>query len=64
VAELLRQQRPEIGVLYMSGYTDDDVVRRGVLASATEFVQKPFTPDELLHHVRAALDARAASRAA
>jgi hypothetical protein len=40
----------------MSGYTDDDVVRRGVLATDTELLQKPFTPTELLQHVRAVLD--------
>jgi DNA-binding response OmpR family regulator len=42
----------------MSGYTDDDVVRRGVLATDTEFLQKPFTPTELLQQVRAVLDER------
>jgi len=56
VAELLVQQREGLRVLYMSGYTDDDVVRRGVLATDTEFLQKPFTPMELLQQVRAVLD--------
>jgi signal transduction histidine kinase/CheY-like chemotaxis protein len=64
VAELLTQQRPGLSVLYMSGYTDDDVLRRGVLATETEFLQKPFTPEQLLHHVRRALDARRAMRVA
>jgi signal transduction histidine kinase/ActR/RegA family two-component response regulator len=58
VAELLVQQQPGLKVLYMSGYTDDDVVRRGVLATDTEFLQKPFTPTELLQQVRAVLDGR------
>ncbi|HEX5972103.1 MAG TPA: ATP-binding protein [Gemmatimonadaceae bacterium] len=58
VAELLVQQKPGLKVLYMSGYTDDDVVRRGVLATDTEFLQKPFTPTELLRQVRAVLDGR------
>jgi DNA-binding NarL/FixJ family response regulator len=58
VAELLVQQKPGLKVLYMSGYTDDDVVRRGVLATDTEFLQKPFTPTELLQQVRAVLDGR------
>ena len=57
VAELLAQARPGLKVLYMSGYTDDDVVRRGVLATDTEFLQKPFTPAELLQQVREVLDA-------
>jgi PAS domain S-box-containing protein len=61
VAELLTRQRPGLSVLYMSGYTDDDVVRRGVLATAeTAFLQKPFTPGELLRQVRDTLDARGA----
>jgi signal transduction histidine kinase/ActR/RegA family two-component response regulator len=59
VAELLVQQKPGLKVLYMSGYTDDDVVRRGVLATDTEFLQKPFTPTELLQQVRAVLNDRA-----
>jgi signal transduction histidine kinase/CheY-like chemotaxis protein len=58
VAELLVQQQPGLKVLYMSGYTDDDVVRRGVLATDTEFLQKPFTPSELLRQVRMVLDGR------
>jgi CheY-like chemotaxis protein len=57
VAELLAQARSGLKVLYMSGYTDDDVVRRGVLATDTEFLQKPFTPAELLQQVREVLDA-------
>jgi signal transduction histidine kinase/ActR/RegA family two-component response regulator len=58
VAELLTKQRPGLRVLFMSGYTDDDVVRRGILTTGTEFLQKPFNPPELLQHVRAVLDDR------
>ena len=56
VAELLTRQRPEINVLFMSGYTDDDVVRRGVLATGAVFLQKPFAPEDLLLQVRTVLD--------
>ncbi|HEX6048910.1 MAG TPA: ATP-binding protein, partial [Gemmatimonadaceae bacterium] len=56
VAELLTKQRPALRVLYMSGYTDDMVVKRGVLATETEFLQKPFTPEQLLQQVRVVLD--------
>ena len=40
----------------MSGYTDDEIVRRGIGASAVPFVQKPFTARQLTHAVREALD--------
>ena len=47
---------PELGVLLMSGYTDDNVLRRGVLHGETAFLQKPFTPDQLARKVRVVLD--------
>ncbi len=53
----LREQRPELPVLYMSGYTDADVVERGLLDAAAPFIQKPFGPDELAQRVRELLDA-------
>jgi hypothetical protein len=57
VAETLQQLRPEIRVLYMSGYTDDAVLRHGVSESHGAFLQKPFTPIVLLRRVREVLDA-------
>ena len=56
LAERLRPLRPEMQVLYMSGYTDDAIVRHGVLDPDTLFIQKPFSPDALGHKVRAAID--------
>ncbi len=56
LAESVRKGRPEIRVLYMSGYTDDAVVRSGVAASTDWFVQKPFTPLTLARRVRELLD--------
>jgi len=50
--EELRRVRPTVRVLFVSGYTDDEVVRRGVLEGETAFLQKPFTPDQLLEKVR------------
>jgi CheY-like chemotaxis protein len=48
--ELARQVlalRPGLAVLFMSGYTDDEVVRRGLLDAGQPFLQKPFTPEVL-----------------
>jgi signal transduction histidine kinase len=47
---------PEIAVLFMSGYTDDTIVRHGVLETGVAFIQKPFTPAGLLRKVRDVLD--------
>jgi CheY-like chemotaxis protein len=57
LVERVLKARPGIRVLFMSGYTDDEVMRRGVIDGQTAFLQKPFTPDMLAHKVRAVLDA-------
>jgi PAS domain S-box-containing protein len=57
LGERLREVRPRMQVLFMSGYTDDAVVRHGVLSSELGFVQKPLIPATLLAKVRAVLDA-------
>ena len=49
--------RPEIRVLYMSGYTDDAIVRQGLITEGRHFLQKPFTPAVLAKRVRDVLDA-------
>ena len=56
LARRLAVTRPRMCVLYMSGYTDDVIVHRGVLEPGTHFLQKPFTPRALLHKVREVLD--------
>jgi two-component system, cell cycle sensor histidine kinase and response regulator CckA len=47
LAERVTRERPEMKVLFMSGYTDDAIVRHGVLHSEVAFVGKPFTAREL-----------------
>jgi signal transduction histidine kinase/CheY-like chemotaxis protein len=56
LAERLRPLRPEMRVLYMSGYTDDAVVRRAGVAAGSELLEKPFTPEVLALRVRQVLD--------
>ena len=58
LGERLAVERPELRVLYMSGYTDDDVVRRGLLRPESPFLQKPFMPADLSRKVREVLDSR------
>jgi two-component system cell cycle sensor histidine kinase/response regulator CckA len=59
VAELLTAVRPGIRVLYLSGYTDDAIVRHGVLEPGVAFLQKPFSPAVLGRKVREVLDSPA-----
>ncbi len=62
VAAALSATRPTLGVLYMSGYTEDEYVRRGVGGPGVAFLAKPFTVDQLARRVRELLDARGGAR--
>jgi FixJ family two-component response regulator len=57
LAERLDVTRPAMKVLYMSGYTDDIVVRHGVVEEGVPFVSKPFALADLIRKVREVLDA-------
>lgn len=57
LAERMRESVPELDVLYVSGFTDDEAVRRGAFPPGSKFLQKPFTLGALVGKVREALDA-------
>jgi len=57
LAARLRALRPEIAVLYMSGYTDGTILSRDTIEPHGIFLQKPFTPAVIVRAVRDALDA-------
>jgi two-component system cell cycle sensor histidine kinase/response regulator CckA len=63
LAEQLSHSRPGIRVLFISGYTDNALLRRGALARSVAFLQKPFTLTTLSLKVREVLDASAATPA-
>jgi PAS domain S-box-containing protein len=56
LAEELLSTRPELRIIYMSGYTDDAALRLGPLHPQAQFIQKPFAPTALAQKVRQALD--------
>jgi signal transduction histidine kinase len=58
LATRLLAHRPDLRVVYMSGYTDDAVVRHGMLEPGLAYLEKPFRPATLLRKVREALDKR------
>jgi FixJ family two-component response regulator len=52
LSDALADMHPNLPVLFMSGYTGDDVLARSLLPETAPFIQKPFAPEELLFRVR------------
>jgi len=55
LADRLRGIRPEVRVLFVSGYTDSEIVKGGELEPGTDYLQKPFTREQLTDKVREVL---------
>jgi len=62
LAQRLLHRRPELRVLYISGYPEDSISHHGVLDTGQHFLQKPFPPGQFLEKVREVLDAAVAAR--
>jgi two-component system, cell cycle sensor histidine kinase and response regulator CckA len=62
LAKNLARSEPDLPVLFMSGYTGDDVLARSLLPASAPFIQKPFAPEELVARVRLLLASTAAEQ--
>ena len=60
LAEQLSATRPDLKVLFISGYTDNTIAHHGVLEASIALLQKPFSPAALIRKVREVLDSREA----
>ncbi len=56
LVERIQSEFPGISAIYMSGYTEDAIIKRGVLAGDVDFLSKPFSPEDLAMKVRTVLD--------
>jgi CheY-like chemotaxis protein len=61
LSERLLQLRPGLAVLFASGYTEDTILRHGVLSETTHFLAKPYTLPAIANKVRQVLDAKPAA---
>ncbi|MBD3292177.1 MAG: PAS domain S-box protein, partial [Armatimonadia bacterium] len=58
LADAIADTQPEIPVLFVSGYTDNTIVREGVLEEGVHYLQKPFDPERLLRRIRSVIEGR------
>ena len=56
IVDLLAPTRPEMKVLFVSGYSDESVTRHGLIGPGRAFLSKPFGPEVFLRKVRESLD--------
>ncbi len=56
LSEKLRAKYPDLPVIFMSGYTDDNIIKKNVKEHLFDFIHKPFTPNEIARKVREVLD--------
>jgi PAS domain S-box-containing protein len=59
LADRVKELRPDIDILFMSGYTHEAIIHHGVLNEGINFMEKPFTPETLTRKIRAALNSSA-----
>jgi PAS domain S-box-containing protein len=62
LADHVARLKPGLPVLFMSGYTNDEIIRRGLLSPGAPYLQKPFSPEALASKVREVLDAASGRR--
>lgn len=63
LAERVKLMKPDVKVLFISGYADEVIASRGEFEHGTNFLQKPFAPDALIARVRELLDGASSARA-
>ena len=56
LVDLIRKKKPGLKVLFMSGYSEDQISKQGVLDKEINFIQKPFAPMDLVKRLREILD--------
>ena len=61
LSKTLRRARPHVAVLYITGYTDDELLRKGILEPGAQLLRKPFLPSELARAVKQLLITRSAA---